>query len=105
MAVQPLDAAAPTSFPPLPLRSRTRRLHALLALAGDTAASVHSTRRAEQARGVTLTLSSGERAQALAPAPTEARALACALLTAAEALELVQRHQQRPAAWPEGGAA
>jgi len=108
MAGQPLGAAAPVSAPlaaaaalraqagnpstPLPLRSRTRRLHALLALADDTAASVHSTRRTEQLRGVTLTLNSGEQIQALALAPTEARSLACALLSAAEALELAQRH-------------
>lgn len=103
MAGQPLGAPAPVSSPVLPLRSRTRRLHALFALAGDTAASVHSTRRAEQLRGVTLTLSSGEQAQALALAPTEARALACALLSAAEALELVQRHQC-PAAIVGGAA-
>jgi len=97
--------AAPPSLPALPLRSRTRRLHALLALAGDTAATVHSTRRSEHPRGVTLTLNSGEQAQAVALVPTEARALACALLSAAEALELVQRHQQQPAAELRGGAA
>ncbi len=88
--------AAPPSLPALPLRSRTRRLHALLALAGDTAATVHSTRRSEHPRGVTLTLNSGEQAQAVALVPTEARALACALLSAAEALELVQRHCPTP---------
>lgn len=104
MAVTPLGATAPASPAVLPLRSRTRRLHALLALSGDTAASVHSTRRAELPRGVTLTLNSGEQAQAVALVPTEARALACALLSAAEALELVQRHQ-RPATTQEGGAA
>ncbi len=108
MAGNSLGAAAPHRTPlaapaahrtpagnlstPLPLRSRTRRLHALLALADDTAASVHSTRRTEQLRGVTLTLNSGEQVQALALAPTEARSLACALLSAAEALELAQRH-------------
>lgn len=105
MAVPTLGASSPTSLSVLPLRSRTRRLHALLALAGDTAASVHSTRRAEQPRGVTLTLNSGEQAQAVALVPTEARALACALLSAAEALELVQRHQQQPTAELIGGAA
>jgi hypothetical protein len=104
MAVRTPGAAAPVSLPALPLRSRTRRLHALLALNGDTAATVHSTRRAELARGVTLTLNSGEQAQAVALVPTEARALACALLSAAEALELVQRHQW-PGAVQEGGAA
>lgn len=108
MAVPTLGASSPAFLPVLPLRSRTRRLHALFALAGDTAASVHSTRRSESPRGVTLTLNSGEQAQALALAPTEARALACALLSAAEALELVQRF--RPAASAiraaqEGGAA
>ncbi len=123
MAGQPLGAAAPVSAPlaaasahrapagnpstPLPLRSRTRRLHALLALADDTAASVHSTRRTEQLRGVTLTLNSGEQVQALDLAPIEARQLACALLGAAEALELAQRHQRTPfgGAMQQGGAA
>lgn len=104
MAGQSLGAPAPLSPSLLPMRSRTRRLHALFALAGDTAASVHSTRRAELPRGVTLTLSSGEQAQALALAPTEARALACALLSAAEAQELVQRHQRVPGAQQIGGA-
>lgn len=104
MAGQPLGAPAPVSPSMLPLRSRTRRLHALFALAGDTAASVHSTRRAELPRGVTLTLNSGEHCQAVALVPTEARALACALLSAAEALELVQR-QQNASTVQEGGAA
>jgi hypothetical protein len=98
MAVPTLGASSPASLSALPLRSRTRRLHALLALAGDTAATVHSTRRVEQPRGVTLTLNRGEQAQAVALVPTEARALACALLSAAEALELAQRHQRPSAA-------
>ncbi len=105
MAVQSLGAAAPLSLSALPLRSRTRRLHALLALSGDTAASVHSTRRAELPRGVTLTLNSGEQCQAVALVPTEARALACALLSAAEALELAQRHQAGNLARQSWGAA
>jgi hypothetical protein len=105
MAVSTLGASSPAPLSALPLRSRTRRLHALLALAGDTAASVHRTRRAEPLRGVTLTLYSGEQTQAVALVPTEARALACALLSAADALELVQRHQPQPAAELIGGAA
>lgn len=94
------------STTPFPLRSRTRRLHALLALDGDIAASVHSTRRAEQVRGVTLTFTGGEQTQALALAPIEARQLACALWSAAEALELAQRHRQASSqVLAEGGPA
>lgn len=109
MAVQTLGARTPAPHRTHPtLHSRTRRLHALLALDGDTAASVHSTRRAEHVRGVTLTLSGGDQAQAqaLALAPTEARALACALLSAAEALELVNRRPFAAVAdLAQGGAA
>jgi hypothetical protein len=107
MAVQTLGARTPVPHRTQPtptLHSRTRRLHALLALDGDTAASVHSTRRCQQLRGVTLTLSGGDQAQSLALAPTEARALACALLSAAEALELVNR-QPFAAEVMQGGAA
>jgi hypothetical protein len=107
MAVQTMGVATPKPLRTHPtLHSRTRRLHALLALDGDTAASVHSTRRAEHVRGVTLTLSGGDQAQALALAPTEARALACALLSAAEALELVNRRPFAAVAdLAQGGAA
>jgi hypothetical protein len=93
-----LPALASNPTQTTPLRTRTRRLHALFALAGDTAASVHSTRRSEQQRGVILALNSGEQAQSIDMLPTEARALACALLSAAEALELVNR-------WPSAASA
>ena len=117
MAAITVGAPAPTSPASLPASARaanrkpattrTRRLHAVLPL-GDDLASVHSTRREVEARGVIVTLSNGAQWLGVGMLPAQARALARALVDAAEAVELSQRHDRRDGAGltltPEGGA-
>lgn len=121
MAGTSLGAPAPTSPAPTALdrapgrlatATRTRRLHAVFPL-GDDLASVHSSRRSIETRGVIVTLSDGAQWQSVRMLPAQARAMARTLLDAAEAVELSQRHaktdpttlQASAALAHEGGAA
>ena len=74
----------------IPTGTRTRRLHAVFSM-GDDLASVHSTRREVEARGVIVTLSDGAQWLSVQMLPAQARALTRSLLDAAEAVELSQR--------------
>jgi len=94
-----LPPTLPTSGPGgapyrIPTTTRTRRLHAVFAL-GDDLASVHSTRREVEARGVIVTLCNGAQWQAVRMLPAQARSMARTLIDAAEAVELSQRQAQR----------
>lgn len=91
----------------IPATTRTRRLHAVFPL-GDNLATVHSTRREVEARGVIVTLSDGAQWLGVGMLPAQARAMARTLLDAAEAVELSQRHSRGNGAGvaltQEGGA-
>lgn len=118
MAVSTLGASAPNSPPsqvgqlrmPQRLRSSTRALKLHVALpSGDDIASVHSTRRESEPRGVIVTLCTGEQWLASHILPAQARTMARALIEAAERVELSQRHDRigsfGQALAQEGGAA
>lgn len=69
-----------------PLQSRTRRAHGFLSVGGTTA-TVHSTRRADNALGVSIRIGGAELQVLSAMTPTQARSLARALTSAADAIE------------------
>lgn len=90
-APAPLSQAVPLSAPqPAPLRvlaaSRTRRNHGVFLL-GSELATVYSSRRAADGRGVSMTVGSGSLVLTGSMTPTQARAMARALAAAAEASE------------------
>lgn len=104
MAVFPLGIitpapVAPTATPAttarhalrlVPVTSRTRRCHGVFIL-GDRLACIYSTRRSTSAHGVTVELGHGDQPVPVSLTPPQARAVARALLTAADAAEAVQR--------------
>lgn len=88
--VSPSSVLAPQR---IPATTRTRRLHAVFPL-GDNLATVHSTRREVETRGVIVTLSDGAQWLGVGMLPAQARAMARTLLDAAEEVELSQRHSR-----------
>lgn len=105
----PASQAAPLRTPQR-LRSSTRALKMHVAFpSGDDIASVHSTRREGEPRGVIVTLCTGEQWLASHMLPAQARTMARALIEAAERVELSQRHDRGAgfgqAQAQEGGAA
>lgn len=103
MAGQPLGAHAPASLSPFPLApsaavyrvqpvSRTRRNHGVF-IVGDQLACVYSLRRADDGRGVQLVLGHEGPVFTGGMSPVQARAVARALVAAADAAEL-QRNER-----------
>ena len=97
MAGQPIGASAPQvpasiSAPRRqPLRvvasSRTRRNHGVF-LIGAELASVYSSRRTSESRGVTVSVGNGPALLSGGMSPQQARALAGALMAAAAAVDI-----------------
>lgn len=122
MAGNPSGAAAPASLPPssatspapvaspaaapqrVPVTSRTRRVFGVFQL-GRTQALVYASRRERQARAVVVEIGDGARCQAGELTAAQARALARALLAAAEATDGAQRRPplERRDLVPPGG--
>lgn len=101
--VHPLAAVAQRPLIRIPSSTRTRRNHGVFLL-GDELASVYSSRRQADGLGVTMTVGEGSLVLTGSMTPAQARAMARALVAAAEASEVTQ---QRAAAETqnEGGAA
>ncbi len=88
-----------------PATSRSRRLHGVFSLAGDQAAAIYSTRRGGDAQAVMLEIGIGNQRLSGALTPGQARAMARALLVAAEAGDFTQqRARGERAAFAKGGA-
>ena len=87
--ISPGASPAPTSSPHAPRDkqgSRARRPHGFISM-GTTTAVVHSTRKADQALSVSVTVGTGALQLAAAMTPTQARSMARALMSAAEAVD------------------
>jgi hypothetical protein len=100
MAGTPLGDSSPASIPlsGVPRRTlhlvqpatRTRRNHGVFMI-GDELASVYSTRRESSCLGVTMVVGNGALQLSGSMTPVQARAMARALSSAADAVEQLQR--------------
>lgn len=106
-ASTPVQTSAPSQRPliRIPETTRTRRNHGVFLL-GNELASVYSSRRQAGGLGVTMALGEGSMVLTSSMTAAQARAMARALIAAADAAEIAPRRlTNAPGAAVQGGAA